>query len=643
MQKGLESKVRWLIPWLTIVAILSSPIYAAANEVEKHSVSTIDLTASGTYINPFTEVSLIAYFMSPDSQRQLVIHGFYNGDGQGEQDGNVWSIKFTGDEIGTWTYTTTSNDPGLDGQTGAIEVIPSTQHGAIIADPEHQHWLKYEDGPNVHLHGNFLDPAAGPAPIGWSHLFLSESVSNIEKQAMIDRAHAIGANKINIYLANKADYSSSYPTTPWLGTSQNNDKTRFDLARWHTYEQEIARLAEEGFTPELWFFADDSAFGSISDENIERFLQYGMARLSAYPVIFVLMLEWEEGFTIDEVRRYGQYIQDHNPYGRLVSVHGTTGNFDFPNDAWTTFMPTQPGNTVNYANNYAFSRTHWSLPQQSKPHFNEEFGINYDDGDENMRRKLWMAFVGGSAATGTGNSIRAFDTFFSLIQPDYWNMEPDDTIIEAAGTDAHCLSHAGTSYICYEPVGGTITLRASEIMDDFTYTWYDPRAGTITETGIVRPINLTLIPPGPGDWALHLNRTTTSSSCLLTADPSEGTGPFMSILTATFQNLPGSVEQTDMSCMPGDTLSTQIIDGEASRSCLYPVVEEETVYQATAQADTAECSTEVIDLVECHPGDTDCDGSISSQELQEQIVRWLEGQTTLALFIECIQLWKTVS
>ncbi|MCD6507783.1 DUF5060 domain-containing protein [Candidatus Poribacteria bacterium] len=281
--------------WLTVMALLT-----ASETVPKWEVFEVTLHATSSPENPFTDITLTATVTKPDGEK-VTIDGFYDGDGKGGQSGDIWKLRFC-------------------------------------------HFFRYADGGYVYLMGNFLDDTAPPKE-RYSHTLLSEEITEDNRQHMIDRARKLyKANKINIYIANKGDYGG-ISTTPWLGTAERNDKTRFDLARWRMYERIIRQLKEEGIIAELWFFADDSGFGKLSRADRERLIRYGMARLSAYPnTMFVLCLEWQEGWSKEQVASDITFAQKHNPWHRLWSVHGVTGNFAFPNQPWIDFMATQPGN-----------------------------------------------------------------------------------------------------------------------------------------------------------------------------------------------------------------------------------------------------------------------------------------------------------
>ncbi|MFH1408898.1 MAG: fibronectin type III domain-containing protein, partial [Nanoarchaeota archaeon] len=553
--------------------------------IPKYEVLRIDhpLTES-VPANPFTAVTFTAEFTSPGGSRVLTVDGFFNGDGSGSQAGNMWSLNFAGDEVGTWTYVTSSNYPSLNGISGQVSVLASSNKGPIIVDPGHPHWFKYENGENIHLHGDFLDVQAGPSPLTFTHLYLSEIVDAQDRAEFIARAHEIQANKMNIYLANKGDYSGTHPTTPWCGSANSNVKDCFDISRWEMYEQEIQRLADEGIIAQLWFFADDSSFGSISDPNIDLFLQYGLARLSAYPnTMFIQALEWEEMYPGDwnRANNHGLFMDAHNPFDRLISIHGTTGDFDFPNEAWTDYSDIQSGNSIDYGGTYSRTLTNFNLPASAKPLINDEFG--YTDPVDELRKRLWSAFVGGAAGTGTGSYIAEFDEFFTQLSPEFWLMQPVDAVLASAPSNTHCLAR-GTAYICYTPAGGTITLNAGQITESFDYYWFNPRTGTIGGQGTVGPGNLQVTPPYETalDWVLYLEQGSGGDTVppVITAGPTAAPGFISAVISWTTDEPANTIVHYGLvpADYPDDFSTVSNSNHALSHSISLPGLIPETVY-----------------------------------------------------------------
>ncbi len=71
--------------------------------------------------NPFLIEAQVT-FTGPTGQT-FVVPAYYDGDGNGGMDGNVWKVRFAPDIPGTWTYASTSSNALLNGKTGVFEVV----------------------------------------------------------------------------------------------------------------------------------------------------------------------------------------------------------------------------------------------------------------------------------------------------------------------------------------------------------------------------------------------------------------------------------------------------------------------------------------------------------------------------------------
>ncbi len=507
----LAASIVGLHAWTACVAFAAPAPPTAPDSIPLHQVRTIELRANGEWPSPFTDVVLDGMLTSPTG-RHVVVPGFFDGADPRAPGSGVWKIRLAPDEVGSWTLSTRSNEPALDGVERTLNAVPSGVRGPVIRDPEHPHWFRYADGPPVHLHGSFLDRGVAP-PLAFTHLLLSESLSESERRAMLDRALAIGANKIALYLANIGDYGGGFPVTPWLGTARACDRRRFDPARWAHFEREIARCVEQGLTPELWLLADDSGFGKLSDDELMLYLRYAMARLGAFPVLFTLALEWQEAFPpesggVDRVRRLGRALDAANAWNRPISIHGTPGDFAFAGEPWVDFLATQQGFGTSFVSSFNFALRHWHAATPPKPHIAEEFAEVPSSGNAMARKRMWMSFVGGAAGTGTGSDIAAFDRFFRDVAPEFWMMEPCTDPI-AIGGEVRALAAREREYVLYVPLGGEVRLSAEEFAAPYDFLWFDPREGTIRERGSIAPPETHVLhPPSPAhlDWVLVLRR-----------------------------------------------------------------------------------------------------------------------------------------
>jgi hypothetical protein len=453
---------------------------------------------SGT--NPFTSVTLSAKVTSP-SGKVYTARGFFDGDGAGGPAGDVFRIRLYADEHGTWMWTTTSNRTELHGKSGSFlcsGTLPGVfGDGPIVVDPARPRAFKYRNGRPVYLVGKFLDSEAPPA-IQFSQTLFSEEMADDDREAMFARQKAMGLNKMNVYVANKGDYKH-VSTTPWIGTANINDRTRFDLGRWHMYESWLRRLRDDGMAAQLWFFADDSGFGDLPEADRKRLLEYGMARLSGYVnTLFVLALEWQEGWTTTEVAAHADYLHSQNPWDRLVSVHGTPGEFHFPGAPWADYMDIQAGNWTAHGQVHDMGLLNRALA--AKPLIQEEHGLGQEDTAE--RQKVWAAFTAGAASTGTGAFLKPLAQFVSTVR--FERLEP--SLLRVLSGGAYATEDAGRFHVLYLYDGGPVLLDLLGIAGPLKSEWFDPRNGTFSPGPTLAGNGLrTVTPPDGQDWVMTLS------------------------------------------------------------------------------------------------------------------------------------------
>ncbi|HEX5759196.1 MAG TPA: DUF5060 domain-containing protein [Thermoanaerobaculia bacterium] len=470
-------------------------------EIVLHSTAPYD-GAQGSP-NPFTDVALTAQVTSPGGA-VYTVQGFFDGDGAGGQVGDVFKVRVFADEIGTWTWTTTSDDPGLDGKAGSFECAGTLAgafgEGPIAAHATYPRSFRHRAGGAVYLLAKYLDTAA-PSPLQFSQTLFSEARSESDRAALLARHAAMKLNKINVYLANVGDYGTGVPTTPWLGPATASDKQRFDLSRWRTYERWVGTMRDAGFATQLWFFADNSDFGDLPAADRDRLVRYGMARLSGYAnTLFTLMTEWQEGWTQAEVHAAMDHLQQHNPWGRLASVHGLPGDFSFPAAPWADYLVVQVGvGGVDHVDVHQSTLRNRALA--AKPLQEEEFWL----GQESLagRQMAWAAFTGGAAGSGTGAFLRQLAELVATVP--FERMAPADPLVLAGS--AYALAEPGEAYVFYLPDGGAIEADLRGVSGSFDADWFDPRTGAFqavpaVEGGAVRSFTA----PAAGDWTLRLLR-----------------------------------------------------------------------------------------------------------------------------------------
>jgi hypothetical protein len=491
-----------ILPWVGASPAAAVPRFDTA-EIVLRSASSFNGN-SGTP-NPFTSVDLQARVTAP-SGRAYTVDGFFDGDGASGAVGNVFKIRIFADEVGTWRWSTTSNTAGLQGQSGSFAVSGTLAgtfgKGPVVPNPARPRSFQYQLGEPVYLIGKFLD-AAAPSALRYSHTLFSEKITDSTRSSMLSRHTGMRLNKMNVYLANRGDYGG-ISTTPWVGTATSNDKQRFDLQRWRMYEQWTRRLRDSGLVAQLWFFADDSAFGDLPEADRKRLIRYGMARLSGYAnTMFTLVLEWEEGWTSAELDSHMNYLHSMNPWARLASIHGVPGDFTHPGAAWADYMDTQAGNEVGHRTVHEHGLRNRNLI--AKPLIQEEFGEGLEDTAH--RQKAWAAFTAGAAGSGTGAFLAPLAQFTA--QVDFERMAPADSL--ALSGNAYVLAEAGQTYVAYLYDGGTLRLNLSGTTGTFAARWFDPRTGAFRDAGSVAAgQEARFTAPASGDWTLLLTRSGTA-------------------------------------------------------------------------------------------------------------------------------------
>jgi hypothetical protein len=448
----------------TICVVLGlSP--AAAIDIGKYKTHELSFKAAASPVNPF-DTYLLRLEVTDPAGRKFNIDGFYDGDGNGGQNGKEWKARITPYLTGVWSWRTIAGDApdeALEGLSGKFNCVESGDLGGITAEGQH---FRFQEGPYIYLQGNFLDLNA-PS----THVYMSEKVSDAWRDFIIARHRDFhAANKINVYFANKGDYRG-LSVTPWFGSAADNDKSRMDLARWRLYDQYIRRFKDAGMFAEMWFFADDSQFGGLSEAIKNRHFRYAMARTSAFShTVYVIALEWEEGWSHSSVIRSGNFIQAHNPWRRPLSVHSRVASWSFSGEKWASFIASQAGNK---SKPQRVNQAAIALRTKEKiPHLGEEFGHLNGDSDDRVRANLWANFLGGAAGGGTGSDLKAFQRFLSQSRVPFQRMTPANPLVQGGGSTRFVLAEMNHHYVVYS-LGGAVSMSFSG--RGLAARWFNPR------------------------------------------------------------------------------------------------------------------------------------------------------------------------
>jgi Domain of unknown function (DUF5060)/Protein of unknown function (DUF4038) len=460
MKKGIAMNVLLLLAPLCFL-----PNWAAAIEVGKYKTHELVFTAATSPVNPF-DTYLLKLELTDPAGKKFTIDGFYDGNGNGGQNGRIWKARVTPYTTGIWSWRTTPGDApdkALEGLGGQFNCVESGDRGGLTAEGR---YFRFQSGDYIYVLGNFLD-----STVRFTHVYMSEMISDRDRDAIIARNRDFHkSNKINVYFANKGDYGP-WSVTPWRGTSYRNDKTKMELARWELYDRYIHRFKQKGMFAQMWFLADDSGFGGLPQRDKNRLFRYAMARTSGFShMIYVIALEWEEEWSRTSVTYSGNFLQAHNPWGRPLSVHSVGTSWAFSGQSWPSFIASQPGNDAQPAE---VNRAAVALQKTYNiPHIAEEFGYLASNSDIRLRGNLWASFTGGAAGSGTGSDLRAFQHFLSQSRVPFHRMKPANELIDGGGGRRFTLAEAGRHYVVYSTTGG-FKLKVSG--KGLTGHWFNPR------------------------------------------------------------------------------------------------------------------------------------------------------------------------
>jgi hypothetical protein len=383
---------------------------ASAENVERWGVFEIALQGPAAG-NPFEDVHLSARFRFQN--RTVDVDGFYDG-------GGVYRIRFMPDEVGAWTYTTSSNRAALDGKTGSVTALAPTaaNHGPVRV--RYATHFAYEDGtPYVPI---------GTTAYAWTHQGdrLEEQTLATLRGAPFNKMRMCVFPKSYAYNANEPVY---YPFE--RDAAGHNDLAHFNPKFFQHLEQRVRDLEGLGIEADLILFHpyDRWGFASMPPDINDRYLRYTVARLAAYRnVWWSLANEWDLVKTknLGDWDRFFRIVQESDPYQHLRSIHHSVVMYDH-SKPWVTHVSIQ--GDVEKARDY--------VAQFHKPVIFDE--CKYEGNipkrwgnisAQELVRRFWLATVSGGYA-GHGETY----------------LDPNDVLWWSKGGTLHGQSPARIAFL----------------------------------------------------------------------------------------------------------------------------------------------------------------------------------------------------
>jgi hypothetical protein len=511
---------------------------------------------SGESENPYRTLAAEARITGPDGRTVRRLPLFWDGS-------RTWRFRFSPDDVGSWTWIVSSDDPGLDGESGSFRVVESPNAGSIQPMPEFPHHFQRQDGRPFWFMGD----------TGWA-LYTDREDERHDRAAVeryIDVRAAQGFNVIHSMLLSEAGWGNQGgPPFEDIGREVLNP------AYFQEVDHRLRYLNSRGIIGGLVL-----AWGNKRDvepyswdrfpdlEARRRYARYIAARYSAFDVYFVVAGEWHaevrarDSTEADLKREFvaiAEELTAADPHERMVAMHPMTRHGSVREFAGTPAL-----SFGDYQQNY--EDLHGRVLESraaGRPVVNSEYAYYLRDqsGDgrndkpnsatlESIRHATWdIAMAGGSFITGFGTTyfggnrdpgpfdvaasrnddweedVQHVRTLFAGLE--WWKLEPHDELVQAAaerGRDRQvqgvtappataywALAEPGQQYVA--SVRGLQTELTLSLGDGaegrFRVRQFDPRTGRFTDLGshaAGAPVRYT--PPDQRDWVLLVTRAAT--------------------------------------------------------------------------------------------------------------------------------------
>ncbi|MBD3288530.1 DUF4038 domain-containing protein, partial [candidate division KSB1 bacterium] len=376
-------------------------------EIARFDKIELGFTSTTSHANPYTNVSLSAQITSPSGD-DFKVEGFWDGS-------DIWRIRIMPTEIGEYTYITQSDDPDLNGKSGSFTCVESDHPGLLMINSEYPYTYKLSRG----------GPFFWMGETSWLMMSDAVSFSNDVFQKMIDARISQKFNGVHFVLGTGGlpigtDNPKNEGGNLWV--SQENQQINPGFFQW--MDRRVEYLHEKKMV--LGFFITWAQhYSQFSKEEYERLERYLIARYGAYPLLYwVIVGEFDESGKISDYNHHGKFIDQHDPYGHLISNHPGHSDADnlgtsriFAGEPWFDFIIQQfPDRPAHYSPEEIYEAVIEDR-NFNMPVVNIEFGyedMQYDGKlftEDLVRKSAWATVMaGGFASYGHGETIRTVDT-----------------------------------------------------------------------------------------------------------------------------------------------------------------------------------------------------------------------------------------
>lgn len=327
--------------------------------------------------NPFLDMHLTATFRHQN--RALTVEGFYDGEGN-------YKIRFMPDDMGTWTWTTASNAPQLNGKSGAFECSAPEEGNRGPVSVRDDYHFGYADGtPYVEC---------GTTCYAWAF-----QAPETQRQTIETLSHS-PFNKLRMCIFPKwYEYNRKDPPMyPFPRSGDVNDYSQFNPAYFQHHDALILELRKIGVQADLILFHpyDKWGYQSMPAEVNLRYLRYVIARFSAFRNVWWSLaneFDFLKFKTNTDWDSYARTLTEYDAFGHLRSIHYGAHQYEYWR-AWCSHAGVQDSRLELAAS----WRADWRKPvvfDECKYEGNIPSRWGNLSGDE-MTRRFWQAAAQGA-------------------------------------------------------------------------------------------------------------------------------------------------------------------------------------------------------------------------------------------------------
>ena len=427
--------------------------------------------------NPY-DLNFTGTFTHATSGRTLTQFGFYAGD-------NTWKLYFMPDELGNWTFTTSSSDPDLNNKSGSFTCVSSGLPGKLIA--QGKRWKNSD--------GKFVSPIMLPSGpyIRGNSLGITSAFVNWAKNTA--GAQIIGTTLLNF--KGDKNYTHSQEDRMYLDSAEG---VEFYQPSWDRSNLFYDYLRDSEMGHYILIFSDDGSnpnkHGITANSAAElRLFKYLVARFAPYPMVI-----WDSGIDIGETRdnswinNFVAWFHDNDPWKHPIASR-TGGGSGGIHPAEADYYSDGFKDTAFY-NNFINAWNKRSVPTAYTDRWREN-GSRGGPPDD-LRKSVWeSAVAGGQALYITANEDFGYleDTYATDLEVapqlgyrtkfidtqinNFGQLNPANELI-LSGSNVRLAANPGEEYLVYLGSGGSTKIDLSGAPSvSFEIVWLNPKTGIV--------------------------------------------------------------------------------------------------------------------------------------------------------------------